>query len=147
MSITPALILAAMIEHASNPEEHSLLMATMEVVSGNPAKNIAILFGISPAPGCKLLPTAMSWMSLGFTLARRATYLKTTDRRYSGAVSLSPPLLPLVIGVLTAAQITTSSSDLAEMSCLVMQFARFCSLCILTIDIMSYWVRFTCVKS
>ena len=130
-----------MIEQASNPDEQSLLTAIIDVVSGNPAKNIAILLGISPAPGCKLFPTAMSWMSLGLTLALRATYLRTTERRYSGAVSLSPPFLPLVIGVLTAAQITTSSSDLAEMSCLLMEFARFWSLCILTIDITPYYYK------
>lgn len=39
MSMMPALILAAMIEHASNPEEQSLLTVTIVVVSGNPAKN------------------------------------------------------------------------------------------------------------
>jgi hypothetical protein len=49
--MTPALILAAMMEHASNPEEQSLLTARMDVVSGNPAKNMAILLGIYPAPG------------------------------------------------------------------------------------------------
>ena len=59
-SMTPALILEAMIAQASRPDEQSLLIATTDVVSGNPARNIAILLGISPAPGCKLFPTAMS---------------------------------------------------------------------------------------
>jgi len=51
ISITPDIILAAIMEQDYSPDEQSLLIATMEVVSGNPAKNIAILFGIYPAPG------------------------------------------------------------------------------------------------
>jgi len=42
-SIYPALILAAIVATASNPEEQNLLMATTVVVSGIPAKNMAIL--------------------------------------------------------------------------------------------------------
>jgi hypothetical protein len=38
MSIIPALIFAAMIAQASNPEEQSLFTAIMVVVSENPAK-------------------------------------------------------------------------------------------------------------
>ncbi|CAM6001468.1 unnamed protein product [Sphagnum balticum] len=117
ISITPALILAAMMEQASNPEEQSRLTATMVVVSGNPARNWAILLGIYPAPDCRLFPTAISWTSLGLTLALMAASLRTTERRYSGAVSLSGPFFPLVMGVLTAEQMTTSSSDLTDMQC------------------------------
>jgi hypothetical protein len=49
--IVPAIILAAIIAHDSKPEEQSLLIATTDVVSGNPAINNAIREGISPAPG------------------------------------------------------------------------------------------------
>jgi len=42
----PDLIFDAIIEHAYNPDEHNLFMATIEVVSGNPAKNMAILLVI-----------------------------------------------------------------------------------------------------
>ena len=51
MSIPPDFILDAITEQAYNPEEHSLFIATIEVVSGNPAKNIAIRFVIYPDPG------------------------------------------------------------------------------------------------
>lgn len=60
ISIYPALILAAIMAQASNPLEHNLLIATQEVVSGNPAKNRDILKGISPAPPCKLFPVTIS---------------------------------------------------------------------------------------
>jgi hypothetical protein len=43
MSITPLLILAATMEHDSRPDEQSLLMVTIGVVSGYEARNIAIL--------------------------------------------------------------------------------------------------------
>ena len=90
-------------------------MATMEVVSGKPAMSMDILEVISPAPGCRLLPTAMSLTSLGSTLALRAASRREVASMTSGAVSLSPPRLPLVMGVLTAEQMTTSSSCLAAM--------------------------------
>ena len=130
ISMTPALILAAMMEHASNPEEQSLLMATMLVVSGNPAKNIPILPVISPAPGCRLFPTAMSWMASGLTCALQAASLRTVASMTSGAVSLSPPFFALQMGVLTAAQMTTSSAFLQLMRCAVMWWARLLSLSI-----------------
>ena len=41
----PALILAAIIEQLSNPDEHNLLTAMIEVVSGKPASKAAILAG------------------------------------------------------------------------------------------------------
>lgn len=37
------------------------MIATTEVVSGKPAKNIDILNGISPAPVYKLLPATISY--------------------------------------------------------------------------------------
>lgn len=43
MSITPILILAAMVAHDYKPDEQSLLTTMTEVVSGKPAKNWAIL--------------------------------------------------------------------------------------------------------
>jgi hypothetical protein len=51
MSITPILILAAIVAHDYNPEEQSLFTIMTEVVSGNPARNWAILEVISPPPG------------------------------------------------------------------------------------------------
>ncbi len=113
---------------ASSPDEQSLLMATMGVVSGYPAMNIAILPVIYPAPGCKLLPTAISWMASDLILALSAASLRTVESMTSGAVFLSPPFFPLVMGVLTAEQMTTSSSDLAAMSCFLTMVARLCSL-------------------
>jgi hypothetical protein len=50
-SSIPALILAATIAQASKPEEHHLLTAYIQVVSGKPAKNRAILEVMAPAPG------------------------------------------------------------------------------------------------
>ena len=82
MSITPILILAAMVAHDSNPEEQSLLTTMIEVVSGNPAMNMAILEVISPPPGCKLLPTAMSSTSLGLSLALSQAALKANESKY-----------------------------------------------------------------
>jgi hypothetical protein len=41
--MTPILILAAIVAHDYKPDEHSLLTVIIEVVSGNPAKNCAIL--------------------------------------------------------------------------------------------------------
>jgi len=54
------VILAAIMAQDSNPEEHNLLIATQEVVSGNPANKEAILKGISPAPFYKLFPATIS---------------------------------------------------------------------------------------
>lgn len=108
-----------MMEQVSKPDEQSLLMVTMEVVSGSPARNIAMRWGISPAPDCRLFPTAISSTNFGSTLARATTYLKTAASITSGAVSFKAPLLALVTGVRTAAQITTSSGDFEEMGVLV----------------------------
>ena len=60
MSITPAVIFEAIIPQASSPEEHSLLIDTIGVVSGMPARKAPILEGIYPAPVWRLFPTAMS---------------------------------------------------------------------------------------
>ena len=43
MSMTPILILAAMVAQDYKPDEQSLLTTMTEVVSGKPAKNWAIL--------------------------------------------------------------------------------------------------------
>lgn len=77
---------------ASKPEEHNLLMATQEVVSGYPAKNKDILLGISPAPFCKLFPVTISYTKLLSILAFSATDLKTLDNKTSQVVSLNKPL-------------------------------------------------------
>ncbi len=79
-------------------------------MSGNPAKNWAILEGIYPAPGWRLLPTAISWTNFGSNFALSQAALKANDNKYSGAVSFNSPLLALVNGVRTAEQITTSSA-------------------------------------
>jgi len=59
------------------------------------------------------------------SLALAAAYFKTTDSSTSGAVFFNPPFLPFVIGVRTAEQITTSSSDLLEMGSPVRLEAKF----------------------
>lgn len=51
ISMTPIFIFAAIVAQDSSPDEQSLLTVMIEVVSGNPAKNIAILEVIYPAPG------------------------------------------------------------------------------------------------
>ena len=51
ISIYPALIFPAIIAQASRPDEQNLLTVTRAVVSGNPARNPAILEVIAPAPG------------------------------------------------------------------------------------------------
>jgi len=111
MSITPLKIFEATIEHASSPELQSLLIDTIAVVSGKPAKKALYLWGISPAPDYKLLPTTMSWTYLGSNFVLSNNPLKTGTNKPLGGVSFKPPLLALVSGVLTAAQITTSSGD------------------------------------
>ena len=63
-------------------------------------------------------------------LALLAASLRQVESITSGAVSLSPPFLPLVRGVLTAEQMTTSSSDLAAVFSLRRVVARLLSLCI-----------------
>lgn len=60
ISICLLLIELAMVITACKPDEHCLLIAYKAVVSGNPAKNIAILAVKWPAPGCKALPIQMS---------------------------------------------------------------------------------------
>jgi hypothetical protein len=119
MSITPDWILAAIMEQVSSPEEQRRLMVTMEVVSGKPARNMAMRWGIYPAPDCRLLPTAMSSTSLGSSLALATTSLRAAASMTYGAVSLRAPRLALVMGVRTAEQMTTSSEDLLEVGHLV----------------------------
>jgi hypothetical protein len=130
MSITPILILAAMVAHDYKPDEQSLLTTMTEVVSGNPAKNWAILEVISPPPGCKLLPTAISWTSLGSSLALSQAALKAYESKYYGAVSLKRPRLAFCKGVLTAEQMTTSSGFLVPICLGARWSSKFWSLCI-----------------
>jgi hypothetical protein len=113
MSITPALIFAAIIAQASNPEEQSLFIDTIGVVSGIPAMNAAILCGISPAPDYKLFPTVISPILFGSIFDLSIKALKTGVNNPSGVVSFNPPLFAFVNGVLKAATITTSSSLLS----------------------------------
>ena len=47
----PDLILAAISEQASIPDEQNLFIDTKVVVSGNPDKNAAIFDVIAPDPG------------------------------------------------------------------------------------------------
>lgn len=47
----PDLILAAIREQASIPDEQNLLIDTKVVVSGNPDRNAAIFEVIAPEPG------------------------------------------------------------------------------------------------
>lgn len=56
----PALILEAIVAHAYKPDEQSLLIDIIGVVSGMPDINCAILKWISPAPTIKLFPTQIS---------------------------------------------------------------------------------------
>jgi len=51
ISITPALILEAIMLHASNPEEHYRFTAATDVESGYPAKNCEARAIRAPAPG------------------------------------------------------------------------------------------------
>lgn len=67
ISIIPDLILAAMIELASNPEEQNLLMTFIGTVSGIPAKNCPILAVRQPAPIYKTFPTTISSIFFGST--------------------------------------------------------------------------------
>ena len=80
------------------------------VVSGNPAKNIAILEVVGPAPGCKTLPMQMSSTSLCGIPAFFTTSSSTGLNMASGGVSFYGPLLAFVIAVLAIATMTTSSS-------------------------------------
>jgi hypothetical protein len=116
ISMTPLLIFDAIIAQDSSPDEQSLLIATIGVVSGKSARNIAILFVIYPAPGWRLFPIAMSWTSFGSILALSAAALKTQDNINYGAVSLKCPFFALVMAVRTAEQMTTSSGFFVVMS-------------------------------
>lgn len=82
ISITPAFIFEAIVAQAYNPDEQSLLTVIIDVVSGNPARNIPILLVICPAPGCKVFPTQISSTSFGSTLALWQTSRSTTDNKY-----------------------------------------------------------------
>ena len=110
ISIIPLLIFDAIIAHDYNPDEHNLFTTITDVVSGNPAKNWAILEGIYPAPGWRLFPTAISSTNFGFNFALSHAALKANDNKYSGAVSFKSPFFAFVNGVRTAEQITTSSA-------------------------------------
>lgn len=114
ISMTPALILDAMIEFASNPELHNRLIASTFVVSGNPARYPHILAWKRPAPIWRTLPTTMSSTSFASTFVRLRSSCRTGLSMSSGAVSFMRPLFAFVSGVRTAAQMTTSSALFAD---------------------------------
>jgi len=65
ISMIPDLILAAMIELDSNPDEQNLLMTDIETVSGIPAKNCPILVVRAPDPIYKTFPIQISSIKAG----------------------------------------------------------------------------------
>jgi len=56
-----------MVAQASNPEEQSLLIEAVEVVSGIPERNYPILAVKRPDPVYKTLPIIISLISAGLT--------------------------------------------------------------------------------
>lgn len=95
----------------SNPELQNLLITDIEVVSGIPAKNCPIRVVRAPAPTYNTLPIQISSINFGSILVLSSNPLKTASSINSHPVSLYGPFLARVHGVLTAAQITTSSGD------------------------------------
>jgi len=69
ISICLALMAFAMFITAFRPEEQSLFELDNVVVSGNPARNVAILATIAPEPGYSTFPMHTSSTSLGSILA------------------------------------------------------------------------------
>lgn len=110
ISIIPALILAAIIELDSNPEEQNLLITEIETVSGIPAKNCPILEVRQPAPIYKTFPTQISSIFFGSIPDLLINPFKTVWSITSAPVSLYGPFLALVQAVLQAATTTTSSA-------------------------------------
>ena len=103
----PLLIAFAMSTTACNPLLHCLFKLLTEVSTGNPAARAAALNSVAPPPGGRTDPTAISSTRDGSILERERSALKAPTSRSAAAVSLKPPLPPLVNGVRSAAVITT----------------------------------------
>lgn len=95
---------------ACNPEEHCLFNTYNVDVSGNPAKNYAILAVLAPDPFYKTFPMQISSTFLGSIPVCLTTSFNTVASIISGGVSFYAPLFDLVIAVLAIPTITTSSS-------------------------------------
>ena len=79
------------------------------MVSGKPAARAAARNSVAPPPGARTAPTAISSTREGSMPERWTSALKTPWRRSAAAVSLKPPLPPLVKGVRSAAVTTICS--------------------------------------
>lgn len=106
-SIMPVEIALAISTTACNPLLHCLFRAFTAAVTGNPAARAAALNSVAPPPGGSTDPTAISSTSAGSILERSMRALKAPTRRSAAAVSLNPPLPPLVNGVRKHAVTTT----------------------------------------
>lgn len=102
--------------HACRPEEHWRFSARTAVEAGKPAARAAARNSVAPPPGGRTDPTAISWTSLGSIPERETTAERAPTRRSAAAVSLKPPLPPLVKGVRRAAVMTMSSGFLERMA-------------------------------
>ena len=109
MSMRPALMALAISTQACRPELHCLFSECTAVLSGNPAASAAALNSVAPPPGGRTEPTAMSSTRAGSSLLRSRRDTKAPWRRSAAAVSLKPPLPPLVWAVRRQAVTTISS--------------------------------------
>jgi hypothetical protein len=113
ISIIPELIAFAISTHACRPEEHCLFKLLTEAETGKPATRAAARNSVAPPPGGKTEPTAISSTSAGSILERSMSDLNAPTRRSAAAVSLNPPLPPLVNAVRRHAVTTTwAGSDM-----------------------------------
>lgn len=108
-SIMPVFSAFAISTTACKPLEHCLFKLRTAVDSGNPATSDAARNSVAPPPGGRTEPTATSLTSLGSMPLRSMTALKTPASRSAAAVSLKPPLPPLVMAE-RRAHVTTMSS-------------------------------------
>jgi hypothetical protein len=108
-SMRPDLILEAMMETASKPLEHNLLLLETVTSIGKSAIIKAALAIKAPAPGMSTLPTQISSINLGSSLVLLTSDLNTWASISSGFVLLRPPTRDFVRGVLKQATMTTSS--------------------------------------
>ena len=106
-SIIPALMALAISTQACRPELHCRLTHFRAVDSGKPATNADARYSVAPPPGANTDPTAMSSTKAGSIRERTRRALKAPTSRSDAAVSLNPPLPPLVKGVRSAAVTTT----------------------------------------
>lgn len=109
ISIIPVLIWLATSTQACSPEEHCLFNVLTAAVSGNPATKLAARISVAPPPGASTVPTQISSTRAGLILERSMVAFKTPAMRSAAAVSLKPPLPPLV-RALRQAEVTTTSS-------------------------------------